>query len=631
MIYIDSLSKSYHDNYIFSDVNLVIKKGMRIGLVGANGSGKSTFLKILLGNEDYDSGNVQTDRKISVGYLPQDIISGDNSSVLEETLKSFPNLKIIEQELNSLLKKTKDNPEDNLAIKRIGELQDTFEAIGGWTIETKAKKILSGLGFNTDQIKERVSTFSGGWRMRVVLASILLKNPDIIFLDEPTNHLDLEATIWLEKFLKEWRGSLVLISHDRTFLDKSVNHILEIELKKVFLFKGNYSSYQKEKLMRMEQHRSAYDNQQKKIKDTESFIGRFRYNNKKASQVQSRLKYLEKLKKIEPFEDNKKVLNLVIPQKGRSPLKLISCENVDKSYGENIVFKNLNFTVERTQKIGLVGCNGAGKSTLLKLLAGVIKPNSGEINKINNVSAAYYAQHQLEFLKSNDSIFDSVSFISNGASETEVRTYLGSFLFSGDDIKKNIAVLSGGEKARVALARMLIEPVDLLLLDEPTNHLDIKSRAVLENALKKYQGSIVCISHDRHFLNKVTNLTCEVKDGDVKTYSGNYDYYYWKQNNGNNILNEGEMGKKDGNLNKKNYKNKKKNKNRITWIGRRFGQIEKDIEQARAIIQNKENQDDYILLQEKIKEIEKLENEYLKLIDEKDDLINQNLNDKNLI
>ena len=501
-------------------------------------------------------------------------------------------------------------------------MQDTFEAIGGWTIEAKANKILSGLGFNEHQIKERVSTLSGGWRMRVVLASILLKNPDIIFLDEPTNHLDLEATIWLEKFLKEWRGGLVLISHDRTFLDKSVNHILEIELKKVFLFKGNYSSYQKEKLIRMEQHKSAYDNQQKQIKDTERFIERFRYNNKKASQVQSRLKYLEKLKKIEHIGDNKKVLNLVIPQKERSPLKIISCKNVDKSFGENVVFKNLNFTVERTQKIGLVGSNGAGKSTLLKLLAEVIKPNSGEIVKINNVRVAYYAQHQLELLKSGDSIFDSVSFISNGLSETEVRTYLGSFLFSGDDIKKNISVLSGGEKARVALARMLIEPADLLLLDEPTNHLDINSRAVLENALGAYRGSIVCISHDRHFLNKVTNLTCEVKGGKVKTYSGNYDYYHWKKNNKDNIHSENENGRKDDGFNKNNYKIKKKNKNRITWIGRRFGQIEKEIELARAIIQNKENQDDYILLQEKIEEIEKLESEYLNLIDEKDDLKN---------
>ena len=622
MIYIDSLAKSYHDKYIFSDVNLVIKKGMRIGLVGANGSGKSTFLKILLGKEDFDSGKVQTDKKISVGHLPQDIISGANSSVLEETLKSFPNLKTIEKELNSLRKKIKDNPENKLAIKRIGELQDTFEAIGGWTIEAKANKILGGLGFDENQIKEKVSTLSGGWRMRVVLASILLKNPDIIFLDEPTNHLDLEATIWLEKFLKEWKGGLVLISHDRTFLDKSVNHILEIELKKVFLFKGNYSSYQKEKLTRMEQHRNAYDNQQKQIKDTERFIERFRYNNKKASQVQSRLKYLKKLKKIEPIEDNKKLLNLVIPQKDRSPLKIISCKNVDKSYGENIVFKNLNFTVERTQKIGLVGSNGAGKSTLLKLLAEVIKPNLGEIVKINNVGVAYYAQHQLELLKSSDSIFDSVSNISNGVSETEVRTYLGSFLFSGDDIKKNISVLSGGEKARVALARMLIEPADLLLLDEPTNHLDINSRAVLENALKKYRGSIVCISHDRHFLNKVTNLTCEVKGGKIKTYSGNYDYYNWKINNENNIPIKGDNESKEGSLNKNNYKIKKKNKNRITWIGRRFGQIEKEIELARAIIQNKENQDDYILLQEKIEEIEKLESEYLNLIDEKDDLKN---------
>ena len=622
MIYIDSLSKSYNDNYLFSNVNIVIKKGMRIGLVGANGSGKTTLLRILLGKENYDLGNVQTDKKISIGYLPQEIISGVRSSVLEETLKSFTKLKKIEVELNRLRHVIKSNPKNNYSIKKLGELQHEYEAMGGWEIESKAKKILGGLGFKNDQLKEKLSTFSGGWRMRVALASILLKNPDIIFLDEPTNHLDLEATIWLEKFLIDWKGSLVLISHDRTFLDKSVNHILEIELKKTFLFKGNYSNYLKEKTVRMEQHKKGFLNQQKQIKDTEKFIERFRYKSRKASQVQSRVKSLEKLERIESPEEDKKILNLIIPDKGRSPLKIISCNSLEKKYNENVVFKNLSFIVERDQKIGLVGYNGAGKSTLLKLLAQVIEPNSGKIEKGSNVKIAYYAQHQLELLNKDDSVYESVASVSHGIGETEIRTYLGSFLFSGDDIKKDIDVLSGGEKARVALARMLMDPADLLLLDEPTNHLDIRSRAILERALKKYKGSIVCISHDRHFLNKVTNLTCEVGRGRVELYSGNYDYYHWKKHNDNNESYKEKEKEINLSIND-NYINKKKNKNRITWIGRRFGQIEHEIDIARAIIQNKENQDNYMVLQSKVEEIEKLENEYLDLIEENESLIKQ--------
>ena len=622
MIYIDSLSKSYNDNYLFSNVNIVIKKGMRIGLVGANGSGKTTLLRILLGKENYDLGNVQADKKISIGYLPQEIISGARSTVIEETQKSFTKLKKIENELNRLRNVIKSNPKNNSSLKKLGELQHEYEGMGGWEIESKAKKILGGLGFKNDQLKEKVSTFSGGWRMRVALASILLKNPDIIFLDEPTNHLDLEATIWLEKFLIEWKGSLVLISHDRTFLDKSVNHILEIELKKTFLFKGNYSNYLKAKTVRMEQHKKGFLNQQKQIKDTEKFIERFRYKSRKASQVQSRVKSLEKLERIESPEEDKKILNLIIPDKERSPLKIISCNSLEKKYNENVVFKNLSFIVERDQKIGLVGHNGAGKSTLLKLLAQVIEPNSGKIKKGSNVKIAYYAQHQLELLNKDDTVYESVASVSHGIGETEIRTYLGSFLFSGDDIKKDIGVLSGGEKARVALARMLMDPADLLLLDEPTNHLDIRSRAVLERALTKYKGSIVCISHDRHFLNKVTNLTCEVGQGRVELYSGNYDYYHWKKHNDNNDSYKEKEEKINLSI-KDNYINKKKNKNRITWIGRRFGQIEHEIDTARAIIQNKENRDNYMVLQSKVEEIEKLENEYLDLIEENESLIKQ--------
>ena len=618
MIYIDSLSKSYNDNFLFSNVDIAIKRGMRVGLVGSNGTGKTTLLRILVGEENYDSGNVQTDKKISIGYLPQDIISETRSSVLEETLKSFPELTRIEKKLNRLNDELKYDQKNNSAIKEIGELHHKYEAIGGWSIENKAKKILGGLGFKENQYKEKVSTFSGGWRMRVTLASILLKNPDIIFLDEPTNHLDLDATIWLENFLCDWKGSLVLISHDRTFLDRSVNHVLEIELKKVFLFKGNYSKYLDQKSIRMEQHKRTFQNQQKQIKQTERFIERFRYKSKKASQVQSRVKTLAKMEKVESPDEDNKTLNLIIPSKDRSPLKIIWCYDLGKRYDENIVFKCLNFTVERNQKIGLIGYNGAGKSTLLKLLARVIEPSSGKIKSGNNVGIAYYAQHQLELLNKNQSVYDSVSSVSSGKSETEIRTYLGSFLFSGEDIKKNIEVLSGGEKARVALARMLIEPVDLLLLDEPTNHLDMRSREVLEMALKKYKGSIVCISHDRCFLNKVTNTIWKIQGGEIQVYDGNYDYFIWKEKEirDKNLKTE-KLIKQDKNTDL-TYKIRKKYKNRLNWIEKKFSYLNNEIKREKKELDDPNNSNDYKILQEKLENIKLLEEEYIRLIDEQE-------------
>ena len=618
MIYIDNLSKSFNDNYLFYNANIMLKKGMRIGLVGANGTGKTTLLRILVGEENYDSGNVQTDKKISIGYLPQDIISGTKYSVLEETLKSFPKLKRIEVELGRLNEKIKQNPRNESVIKTVGELQHEYEAMGGWSIENKAKKILAGLGFNEGQFKKKVSTFSGGWRMRIALASILLKKPDIIFLDEPTNHLDLDATIWLENFLNDWKGTLVLISHDRIFLDKSVNHILEIEFKKVFLFKGNYSNYISEKNIRIEQQMSAFQNQKKQIKQTERFIQRFRYKSKKASQVQSRVKALAKIKKIEsPLEDNK-ILNLIIPSKKRSPLKIIWCYDLGKSYDSNIVFKSLSFTVERNKKIGLIGYNGAGKSTLLKLLANVIDPSSGQIKMGEDVKIAYYAQHQLELLDKGESVFESIASLSYGKSDTEIRTYLGSFLFSGEDIEKNIEVLSGGEKARVALARMLMEPVDLLLLDEPTNHLDMRSLEVLEMALKRYKGSIVCISHDRHFLNKVTNTIWKVQSGKIQVYDGNYDYFIWKEKKISDKNLRPEKLVKNNKETDFNYKMRKKYKNRLNWIEKRFSYLDNEINIEKKLLDDPINSKDYKELQKKIEKIQILEEEYFKLIDEQE-------------
>ena len=619
MIRLESLSKSYPDGELFSNVNIFLKRGMRAGLVGPNGSGKTTLLRIMLGKETPDSGGVQKDKAITIGYLAQDIVAGSDQSILEEVLAAYPEVREIEGKMLTLSHAIAADPENLALVNKLGEAQNRFEALGGWTLEEKAKKILGGLGFSDDKFIEPMDVFSGGWRMRVALASILLQEPDILFLDEPTNPLDLEATIWLESFLAEWKGGMVMISHDREFLDRSINHILEIDLKKVTLYHGNYSTYKEDKALRMEQHQNAYRNQQKQIKDTERFIERFRYKNTKATQVQSRVKMLEKMEKIEaPTEDNRSV-NMILPQPSRPPLNVASCDNVTKHYGDIEVFNDMELVIERGQKIGLVGHNGAGKSTLLKMLAGVESVTSGAVRIGRNVDRAYYAQHQLETLDLNDTVFESIQKVSPGWSETEMRTYLGSFVFTGDEIEKYIKVLSGGEKARIAMARMLVEPSHLLLLDEPTNHLDIVTRNVVETALKQFTGSIVCISHDRHFLNNITNLTIEVGDGGIRTFEGNYKYYEWKKQE-EKSAEPIETKVKSESKGKSDYKERKKIRNRLAWIEKRFNSIENELESQRAITQNPANGDKYELLQDAMNVMNQLELEYLELMEEQERL-----------
>ena len=620
MIRLESISKSFPDGDLFKNVNISIKRGMRAGLVGPNGSGKTTLLRIMLGLESPDSGNIQLDKGISIGYLAQDIVAGSDKSILEEVLSAYPEIRDLEGSIISLSHNISLIPDDDSLVEKLGEVQTRFEALGGWSIEDRAKKILGGLGFEDNKMIEPMDVFSGGWRMRVALASILLQEPDILFLDEPTNHLDLEATLWLETFLSEWQGGLVMISHDRAFLDRSVNTILEIDIKRITLFHGNYSKYKEDKALRLEQHRNAYKNQQKHIQDTERFIERFRYKNTKSTQVQSRVKMLDKMEKIvEPSEDNH-VMNLRLPQPDRPPLSVASCRNVTKHYEDIEVFNEMNLSVERGQKIGLVGQNGAGKSTLLKMLAGVESVTAGAVRIGSSVDSAYYAQHQLEILNPNDTVFESIQKVSPGWSETELRTYLGSFMFSGDEIEKYVKVLSGGEKARVALARMLVQPSHLLLLDEPTNHLDMMTRNVVEQALTHFEGSIVCISHDRHFLNNVTNLTVEVGGGSIRLFEGNYEYYEWKKQEDIQSKPEKPIIKIESKR-KSDYKERKRVKNRLAWIEKRFNTIELEIDEQRSITQNPENGNDFELLQKAMALMTTLENEYLKLMEEQEELL----------
>jgi len=619
MIRLESLSKSFPDGDLFNNVNIFIKSRMRLGLVGPNGSGKTTLLRIMLGRESPDTGSVQLDKSTTIGYLAQDIIVGSNQSILEEVLSTFPELKKTESKMHELTNAIAIDENNGHLVNELGEVQNHFEALGGWTIEKKAKKILYGLGFKDKQLSQQMSILSGGWRMRVALASILLQEPDILFLDEPTNHLDLDATIWLEKFLTDWKGGMVMISHDRIFLDKSVNHIVEIDLKKVALYNGNYSKYKIEKALRLEQNQNAYKNQQKQIKETEGFIDRFRYKSTKSKQVQSRVKMLDKMDKISaPFEDNN-ALTLSLPQPTRPPLKIASCKNVSKNFGDIEVFDKINLSIERGHKIGLVGHNGAGKSTLLKILSAVECTSSVDILLGSKVETAYYAQHQLDILDKDDTIFETIQKVSPGWGETQIRTYLGSFLFKSDEIDKLVKVLSGGEKARLAMGRMLVEPSHLLLLDEPTNHLDMISRNIVEDALTQFSGSIVCISHDRHFLNNVTNITVEVGNNTIRVYEGNYEYYEWKKiEDSNNIIS---TKIKKVSKSKSDYTEKKKKRNRVSWLEKRFAKIEDELEEQRLITKNPENANNYEALQNAMDKMNALETQYLELMEEHEHLL----------
>ena len=523
MIYLQNLHKQFGSKIILKNANFHLRPGERVGLVGENGTGKTTLFRIIMKTESSDSGKVIFRKGAQAATLEQEL-NAYNGSVLERVISGNISLRTIRQEMDKLEQKMGSEPTSETTTSHYGKLQHQFEQLNGYELEPRACAILSGLGFSDEKIKKPLNEFSGGWRMRVEMARLLLQNPDILLLDEPTNHFDLKSVEWLEGFLKNYDGSLLLISHDRRFLNNLVTRIIELDQGTLTTYSGNYNDFERLKKEREAQLVSESVNQQKRISEIERFIERFRAKNTKATQVQSRIKMLNKMERIETMTDTKTV-GFRFPQPVRTGRISMELEKIDKSYGDNIVYQNFSIKIERGWKVALVGENGAGKSTLMKLLAGVISHDGGQIQSGHNVTRAYYAQHQADALDPQKTVLESMDELSHNLLRTQMRTILGSFLFSGDDVNKKVSVLSGGERSRLSLARMLASPSSLLLLDEPTNHLDMRSCEVLSAALADYEGTLCIISHDRYFLDGFINRVWEVNRGSVREYVGNYSEY----------------------------------------------------------------------------------------------------------
>ncbi|MGA9471632.1 MAG: ABC-F family ATP-binding cassette domain-containing protein, partial [Terriglobales bacterium] len=540
MIQFSSAGKRYGHKLLFEDANWLITPESRIGLVGANGTGKSTVMKVLAGLESLDYGSISRAKGISAGYLPQDGLTLSGRSIFAECMSVFDDLHAMEKEMESLTHSMSEldhtGQEYADVADRYQRLEHEFRARDGYTLEAEVGKVLTGLSFHRDDWTRRTEAFSGGWQMRIALAKLLLQKPNLLLLDEPTNHLDLEARNWLEEYLGSYPYAFVLISHDRYFLDVTVDKIVEIWNKELHFYAGNYDQYLAAKAARKEQLESAYKTQRDRIEQLEVFINRFRYTATKAKQVQSRIKELDKIERIQ-IPEEEKVVHFSFPQPKPSGRIVAEFANVAKSYGdpgpdEHKVFAGVNFMIERGERIALVGVNGAGKSTLIKLLAHTEPLSAGEYKLGHDVQVDYFAQDQYKELDPEARILDDLGELSTSSTQTHLRSLLGCFLFSGDDVFKRIGVLSGGERNRYALLKMLLHPANFLLLDEPTNHLDLRAKDVLLEALMKYTGTVVFVSHDRYFIDNLATRVFEIGDGKVEIYPGNYEDYLWRKQGG---------------------------------------------------------------------------------------------------
>ncbi|QMU28531.1 ABC-F family ATP-binding cassette domain-containing protein [Adhaeribacter radiodurans] len=529
MISINNLDFHFGSRTLYEDANLHIKPKDKIGLIGLNGTGKSTLLRVLVGEYKPDNGTIQMSRETTLGFLNQDLLSYQTEdSILLVAMQAFEEALVLQKKIEDVLHEFETDYRDEL-VDVLAKLQEQFEALDGYNIQNKAEEILEGLGFSTEDLQKPLKTFSGGWRMRVMLAKILLQKPSLLLLDEPTNHLDLPSIKWLENYLENYEGSVIIVSHDREFLDKTTNTTVEVAQQKLNLYAGNYSFYLEEKELRNEIQKGAFENQQSQIRQAERFIERFKAKASKAKQAQSRAKMLDKLERIEDVASDAPKVNFKFQfnvQPGRHILRL---EHMSKSYGDKVIFRDTHVNIERGDKIALIGANGKGKSTLLRIIAGDEAIN-GKRQLGHNVIMSFYAQHQLESLHVDNEILQELIEAGSKRNEMELRGILGSFLFTGDAVFKKIKVLSGGEKSRVALAKTLISEANFLLLDEPTNHLDMQSVNILIQALEQYEGTFVVISHDRYFVENVANKIWYIEDYQLKQYPGTYhEYEYWQE------------------------------------------------------------------------------------------------------
>ena len=544
MIRLSSAGKRYGQKLLFEGVDWLITNRDRVGLVGANGTGKSTLLKILAELETLDYGSMSGAKGIRAGYLPQEGLTLSGQTVFAECMSVFSDLHAMEQEMEQLTSRMPEldhaSPEYEQVAERYQRIEHAFRTRDGYGLEAQVGSVLMGLGFSKPDWHRRTEEFSGGWQMRIALAKLLLEKPNLLLLDEPTNHLDLEARNWLEDYLKTYPGAFVVISHDRYFLDVTVTKIVEIWNKRVQFYPGNYEKYLAQKSQRQEQLESAYRGQRERIEQLEVFINRFRYQATKAKQVQSRIKELERMDRIE-LPEEEKTMHFAFPQPKPSGRIVAELSGMAKSYGDKEVFHDVGLLIERGDRIALVGPNGAGKSTLIKLLAGREPLTGGQLKLGHNVQLDYFAQDQYKELDSDARILDDIGALSPASTQTELRSLLGCFLFSADEVFKRLGVLSGGERNRYALLRMLLHPANFLLLDEPTNHLDMRAKDVLLEALTKYNGTVVFVSHDRYFIDKLATRVFEVGGGQVEIYPGNYEDYCWRKQGGARRLEEALM------------------------------------------------------------------------------------------
>ncbi|MBQ3260411.1 MAG: ABC-F family ATP-binding cassette domain-containing protein [Alistipes sp.] len=534
MISVDNVSVSYGGWTLFDGISFLVNPKDRIGLVGKNGAGKTTLLRLIIGEQQPTEGAITRNGDCTVGYLPQQMKVADTTSLLEETATAFAEVLALEAEIERLtgeiaLREDYESEEYAALLQRLNEANDHYHILGGETRDADIEKTLLGLGFRREDFGRPTSEFSGGWRMRIELAKLLLRRPSVFLLDEPTNHLDIESIQWLEEYLKNYSGAVLVISHDRAFLDNVTNRTIELSLGKIYDYKLPYSKFVVARAERRAQQLAAYQNQQRLIEKSEEFIEKFRYKPTKSNQVQSRIKQLDKLERIEVEEEDLATLNIKFPPAPRSGQVVAEVKEVGKAFGEKRVFSGAEFTITKGDKIALVGRNGEGKTTFARMLIGQLEPTEGSIRIGANVSIGYYAQNQDDLMNGDFTVYDTLDRVAVGDIRTRLRDILGAFLFRGEDVDKKVKVLSGGERSRLAMARMMLEPHNLLVLDEPTNHMDMRSKDILKSAIQKFDGTVVVVSHDREFLDGMVDKVYEFRDGGVREYLGGIYYFLEKR------------------------------------------------------------------------------------------------------